>query len=317
MAMKTIALGLSLFAALGGSASAATLRAEALVAGPLVTIGDLFDGAGASAAIALFRSPNPGETGAVPSRDVIAAAKRAGLTDADAGQLQDVAVTRTSRDISVEELTRLIATQTASQLGIDAADIAVDLGANPKPVRVEATATGPATISRLVVDPTSGQFEATLDIAGRSRGEDPIVVTGLAYETIEAATLLRSIGRGDLVTAADVRIERKPKSRAPEALALADVVGLEAKRALRAGQTLRDEDLARPQYVQRGAFVTLIYTTDGLTLSLKAKALGAGSSGDVVSVQNLQSKRVVAGVVTGPSEVTVSGPATAIAVARR
>ncbi|MFJ5488451.1 flagellar basal body P-ring formation chaperone FlgA, partial [Hansschlegelia beijingensis] len=81
----------------------------------------------------------------------------------------------------------------------------------------------------------------------------------------------------------------------------------------REGQALREADLMRPQHVQRGGFITLVYAADGLSLSLKAKALAAGAAGDVIAVQNLQSKRVVNGVVTGPSEVTVTAPTTTVA----
>ncbi len=78
------------------------------------------------------------------------------------------------------------------------------------------------------------------------------------------------------------------------------------RKALRAGQILRLADLAKPDLVQRDQMVTLIYETDGLYLTMRAKASDSGSEGDSVSVINTQSKRTVQGIVTGPGQVTVS-----------
>jgi flagella basal body P-ring formation protein FlgA len=69
----------------------------------------------------------------------------------------------------------------------------------------------------------------------------------------------------------------------------------------------------RTQHVERGAAVTMIYAADGLSLTLRAKALASGAQGDVIAVQNLQSKRVVNAVVSGPSQVTVTAAPTALA----
>jgi flagella basal body P-ring formation protein FlgA len=101
--------------------------------------------------------------------------------------------------------------------------------------------------------------------------------------------------------------ERRPKSElggeattSPEA-----VVGLAARRALRAGHVLRPSDLMRPDVVQRNDPVLLIYQAPGIVLTLRGKALDSGAEGDVVSVLNPQSKRAVQGVVSGPGQVIV------------
>jgi flagella basal body P-ring formation protein FlgA len=60
--------------------------------------------------------------------------------------------------------------------------------------------------------------------------------------------------------------------------------------------------------VQRDQSVTLIYESTGLFLTIRGKALEAGTEGDVVNVLNLQSKRTVSGVVTGRGQVSISTP---------
>jgi flagella basal body P-ring formation protein FlgA len=83
---------------------------------------------------------------------------------------------------------------------------------------------------------------------------------------------------------------------------------MQAKRQLRAGQALRPADLAKPDLVQRDQAVTLIYEAAGLYLTIRGKAMEAGTEGDVVNVMNLQSKRTVSGVVIGRGQVSVAVP---------
>ncbi len=57
--------------------------------------------------------------------------------------------------------------------------------------------------------------------------------------------------------------------------------------------------------MQRSDTVTIVYEAPGLTLTLRGQAQEAGALGDTISVLNVQSKRVVQGVVSGPGRVTV------------
>jgi len=311
-AMKRLVSAGVLLGLFAGAASAAPLlRPEAVVTGELVVAGDLIEGAGERAGVALFRAPDPGMTGAVPAEQVIAAARRAGIDDVSLGGLTAVMVTRPSRDVSVAEIQALVAARFAADadLSPEAVSVTVDQEAG---LRLDPREAGPLQFARFSLDRATGRFEAEIEARDHRGGGKPAVVSGVAAETVETATLLRPLSRGDLLTPADFRIERRPRPAGSEPLAI-DVAGLAARRPLREGQALRESDLMRPQHVQRGAFVTLIYAADGLSLSLKAKALAAGAAGDVISVQNLQSKRVVNGVVTGPSEVTVTAAATTVA----
>ena len=62
----------------------------------------------------------------------------------------------------------------------------------------------------------------------------------------------------------------------------------------------------KPTIVQRSDAVTIVYEAPGLTLTLRGQAQEVGALGETVSVLNVQSKRMVQGVVSGPGRVTVS-----------
>ena len=105
-------------------------------------------------------------------------------------------------------------------------------------------------------------------------------------------------------------IERRPKSEfanEPPASA-AEVAGMAARRAVRAGQPLRNADLMKPELVQKNDIVTLHYEVPGIVLTMRGKALDSGAEGDIVNVLNVNSKRTIQGIVTGPGHVTMLAP---------
>jgi flagella basal body P-ring formation protein FlgA len=132
--------------------------------------------------------------------------------------------------------------------------------------------------------------------------------TGTAVETVEAAVLARSVERNEVIKSSDVVVERRPKAEVGADAAPRDrVVGMQARRQLRAGQAIRTADLAKPDLVQRDQNVTLIYEAAGLYLTVRGKALENGTEGDAVNVMNLQSKRTVSGIVIGRGQVAITG----------
>ena len=69
----------------------------------------------------------------------------------------------------------------------------------------------------------------------------------------------------------------------------------------------------KPEIVQRNDTVTIVYQAPGIVLTLRGQAQEAGALGDTISVLNVESKRIVQGVISAPGRVTVG----AVANARR
>ena len=57
--------------------------------------------------------------------------------------------------------------------------------------------------------------------------------------------------------------------------------------------------------MHRNEPVLLVYEAPGIAVTVRGKASESGAEGDVVNVVNIQSKRTVQGLVTGPNRVTV------------
>ncbi|MGL4560264.1 MAG: flagellar basal body P-ring formation chaperone FlgA, partial [Afipia sp.] len=132
---------------------------------------------------------------------------------------------------------------------------------------------------------------------------------GTAVETVEAAVLTRAVERNEILRSSDVVIERRPKAEIGNDIINRDrSVGMQARKQLRAGQALKAADLGKPDLVLRDQGVMLIYQAPGLYLTGRGKALDNGTEGDIVNIVNLQSKRTIQGVVTGPGQVTITAP---------
>jgi flagella basal body P-ring formation protein FlgA len=86
------------------------------------------------------------------------------------------------------------------------------------------------------------------------------------------------------------------------------MVGQAARHALRAGAAVSGHDVSAVQVVKANEMVTLTFDSGGVSLALQAKALTGGAVGEMISVQNVTSKKTVQAVVTAPGQAVV-GPA--------
>jgi flagella basal body P-ring formation protein FlgA len=289
--------------------AAPVLRASVIVAADVVRIGDVIDNAGPAAQIAIYRAPDLGTTGQLPTAQVIAALGAHQVIGVDTRGIGEVSVTRLARTLEARDIELQVARALEHRSGLGAAaNLSLTFDRDVQDLRVEASNTGAVTPAAVRFDPRSARFDVTLEIANASLGAPTkLRFTGTAIETVEAAVLARGIERNEVIKASDVVVERRPKADVGGDPAPRDrAVGMQARKQLRAGQALRVADLARPDLVQRDQTVTLVYETAGLYLTIRGKALEGGTEGDVVSVLNLQSKRTVTGVVTGRGMVSVS-----------
>jgi flagella basal body P-ring formation protein FlgA len=317
-ALSALLLAAVVSPAVAQLAAMPALKREVTVSSDIVRIGDLIENAGPAAATPIFRSPELGRVGALPAQRVLDAVLPHGLIVVDARGIGEVTVTRSARVIASEDIEGRIARALAGRntLG-DAKNLKVVFDREVRPIELDPSVTADISIARMTYDPYSRRFDLTFEIGDSGRERRVWRYTGLAVETVEVATVTRALARGDVVRASDVTIERRPKADLTgEPVALAsDVVGLAARRPVRLGAALRTADLMKPELVQRNDTVTIQYVVPGVVVTLRGKALDAGAEGDTVSVQNVESKRTVQGVVTGPGRVTVSAAPARIAKA--
>jgi flagellar basal body P-ring formation protein FlgA len=286
-----------------------TLRPQVLVSGDIVRIGDLVDNAGPFGEIAVFRSPDLGTTGTVPAKQVVEALRAHKVIGVDIRDIRDVVVTRAARTFTTKDIESGIASAISGKGGLgDAADLVVTLDRDTGPLLLDAAYKGDLTPISTRFDNRNGRFDVTFEIRNEVTSVPTrLRFTGTAYETVLVTVPTRVLDRGDVLKAADLATERRPKAEAGNDLASRDrALGMQIRKHVAAGQPLRNADFGKPDLVQRDQNVSIVYQTPGLYLTMRGKALEGGAEGDTVSVTNLQSKRVVQGTIVGPGQVLVA-----------
>jgi len=285
------------------------LRPAATVVGEIVRIGDLVENAGAVADVAIFRAPDLGQTGSVPVARVLEAVRGHHLVGLDTRGLAEVAVTRAARAITAADVEARILRALAGKYGLpDVDNLAIVFDNDVRRIEVEPTATGELAVARLAFEPRLMRFDVTLELPGSAVARRlPLHFTGAVTETFEAVVPLREIAQGQVLKAADLAIERRPKAEVTSTTltTLAQAQGVAAKHTLRAGGVIRQADVAKPELVGRNETVSIVYEVPGILLAIAGKALDPGALGDSISVTNAQSKRTIQATVIGPGRVSV------------
>ncbi|MCR5879070.1 flagellar basal body P-ring formation chaperone FlgA [Phenylobacterium sp. J367] len=232
--MRTAALALAALFAAGPALAATpvTLKADTVDADGMVTLADLFDGAGQAGQVRL--AARPGQTVSLDARIVQQIAWRSGLEWANAEGVKRILVR------------------------------------------------GPA--------------------------QGPAAIAGAPAGNVEVLTYARSLAAGEIVQPQDLVFAKMAAAPADAATDAEQVIGLAARRPLRAGAAVQARDVAAAQVVKPGELITVTYEDTGISLAMQAKALAGGAAGEPISVQNPASKKILQAVVTGPGQAVV-GPA--------
>lgn len=148
-----------------------------------------------------------------------------------------------------------------------------------------------------------------VSVGVRCGGLEPwtLYVRGQVSASMEVPVLAASVGRGELVSTSDINMQLQKISGDLDGIIsnIDDIVGMEAKRSLTLGDTLRFSDLKAPQLIERGQSVAIVSTGAGLRVSMQGKALANGGAGDRILVANVATGKRVEGVVSRDGSVLV------------
>ena len=285
-------------------AQAASLRTMTTLHGPNVYVRDLFEDAGPSADRMLGPGPDPGGRIIVEAAQLNAIARQYGggwrsVSRADRAVLEWPGHPMKKQDAI--EAVRLAITAAGA-----ADDIDIDMpGFTPPLVPVEAAAV--PTVSQLDYDRNTGRFSAALTVTGEGMNPIDTRVSGQAVEMLDAPVALTRLLPETVLRAEDIHIARVRSAvlHNDVARSLDQVVGMELRRPVAAGQPLVLTDLIRPPLVKRGTTVRIELSAVGLSVTGQAVALDAGAEGEKIRVQNLTSKAFLIAEVTGPGQVRV------------
>lgn len=123
------------------------------------------------------------------------------------------------------------------------------------------------------------------------------------------------IQRGDVIADSDLAYVALAALPAMSGIvtSMNDLDGMQARRMLRAGEPVRNDDVRRPILVTKGSTITMTFDAPGVALTAIGKAMTEGGMGETVTILNPVSYRQVTAIVTGAGQVRAAD-ATPVAV---
>ncbi|MBA4098258.1 MAG: flagella basal body P-ring formation protein FlgA [Rhodospirillum sp.] len=286
-------------------AESLTLRDRIMVDDDVVRLGDLFQESLSDGDVAVAQAPKAGQTLTLDARFLQQVARAYRLTWKPA-KYQKVTIGRMSQRITAPMVRDAIAVAVQERMGsstdldiaLDGGDLELDL-----PTDVENS----VSVSAINFDPHSNRFAAILVAPADG---PPVIqrnVFGTVYEMAQIPVPKRLISAGDVIAADDLEWQPVHLTRlSGNSLTDAEqLVGRMAKRPLKAGQILRQSDVAMSPVIRKNDLIRLVVKTGQMTLSVQGKALQDAALGQTVRVVNTNSNRQLTGTVIDAGTVAI------------
>lgn len=228
-------------------AHAAALRSMTTLHGPNVYLKDLFDDAGPNADRVLGPGPDPGGRIIVEAAQLNAIARQYNVAWRSVSRADRALLEWPGRPLRKEEAIEAVRLAVTAAGAADNIDI--DLaGFTPPVVPVEAAPI--STVSQLEYDSNTGRFNAALTITGEGMNPIDTRVSGRVEEMVEAPVASTRLLPEIVLRADDVRVTRVRTALLQNEVArsLDQIVGMQLRRPVAAGQPLRLADLTRPPW---------------------------------------------------------------------
>lgn len=290
---------------------------NAEVSGDTFTLGEIaeFDGfdvegSATLAKVSLGRSPSPGRP--MLLSEMLIRSRLAGLTQADRVRLivpKNAQVMRASQTVRAQELEEIVRAKALK-----------DEGGDPNAVRQEVLT--PLTdlqfpkgeidwqvelLGKHLIPGGDRTYQVTARVGGREVWRMPVRLRQKVYQTVVVAK--RPIRRDQIIAAEDVTTMRRTMNASLDAGytgSLKTIVGKKAKRPIAEDEPISDEIVRTPAAVNEGGRVTVVYETPVLLMQVPGVALVSGQVGQFIPVRNLDTGRIVYGVIQPNDRVKVN-----------
>ncbi len=291
------------------TAAELTLRSDIRITGDIVTLGDLFEGAGKAAKIAVFRSPALGKKGILNSRRIKVAARENGLTWLNPKFVDNIVIRRQANIIDLDQIRTRIGEKISNDFPSQdsSSQFEISLSSKAIPLVMRADMDPDFEIEQFRYDRRSGRFSAIISGPVGSSNARRIVYRGRATEVIEVPVLTQGLARGLTIRPEYLETRKFPVRRIngrtiTEAV---DLIGMAVRRSLRANSPIRRSDVEKPRIVRKNTLISVVYKVKSLFITFRGRALEDGAFGETISVFNARSRRTIQATVTAPNAVVV------------
>ncbi len=281
------------------------LKAKVVIDGPIVHLGDLFDGLGAKAATPVARAPAPGSRVEVNARWLSTVARAYGVPWRPGSRLDGSVIERASIVIGTRRIEAATIDALRQRGIVGRLSLVLD---NPVlRIHLPTDAEPSLLVAGLNHNPETGRFTAHLIAPAEGTPLVRITISGHAIEMIEVPVLRRRMMPGEVIREADIawRDVRADRIARNVLLDPVNLVGKSPRRPVRAESPVLGSELRKPVLVPKNSLVTIRLQTARMVLTSRGRAMEAGAKGDVIRVVNTKSNQIISASVTEPGTVEV------------
>jgi len=284
------------------------LQRSVVVDGGVVRLSDIFAGIDQGRDVDLIYAPEPGRRTVLDYRWLARVARAYKLDWRPSSRLDRAVVERSSRLLDGKRVLDRVASALAAE-GVDP-DAAVTFDGGPPHIYLPADAASELHLESLNLDRQRQRFSAVLTTAADDPRAGRFTVSGRYHSMLQVPVLARPmrpdevIAQGDVVWTS-VRQRRLDPNAATD---LAQILGKTPRRPLRAGQPIRLSQIQAPVLVSKGSLVTVTVRRPNMVLTARGRAKEDGARGEVIRVVNLNSKKIIEAVVSGPGRAAIVAP---------
>ena len=299
-----------------GETAAVRLRTAIVVVDEVVTLGDLFEGAGSAGSVVVTPAPPPGHREVLSLRRIATAARESGLDWNGRASSGRITVERAGQRIPLRDIRREIETALMRQ-GMSGPR-QIRLSNSRLALYVPLGSDAGIVVEHVDFDDSGSRFEAFISIPAGDDSARKIRVTGQAISVIEVPVLISAIAAGQIIAGDDLSSIKVPANRAGANIVTESsrLIGKMARRNLRPNVPLRANDIRRPVTIAKGSIVAMVVTAPGMTLTTAGRALEDGATGDTIRVLNTRTHATVEARVISPDKVQVPMTARIISAMR-
>lgn len=133
----------------------------------------------------------------------------------------------------------------------------------------------------------------TVKVVLKQEGQPSFIFSGHVACIGEIAVPLHRMSPGEVIQETDLAWKDSDKTPLLQRAASRDrLIGSTPRKVLEPGQVIKAQDIQKPLCIEAGEFVTVVYKQRGLTMTMAAKALESGAKGEMIRVQNPESKKI-------------------------
>ena len=308
--LLALAMTTSLSPCFAAEPVAVTLNPQVFLTKDVLTVGDLFQPAGADADHVLSPAPAIGKDLTLNAADLQRVAYIFHLDWHGTDPSLTATIARDAMIVTPDMLaTALQQSDLTNKMDPDA-EISVQTPADG--IMVEGRDAPGIAFENVSLDPLTHNFTATAIVSHPGQAETRTAISGLATHMVDVPVLNTPIERGARIGSGDITTLRLPEHdlRASYATHAEELIGMVTRRSLDANKPLAKNDLTPPVLVHRNEIVTVIYKNGLMALTTKARALANAGKGDTIQLENPSSKKIIEATVTGPQQTTITADST-------